>query len=130
MPALTFHLPLLVFLLLTALPAPARQGASGASGASPVVIDICRELKRPPAVCQCSATKMQANVNQAAFDHYQAVGATYLQLKREGKRRRTAWSMAVTERATVTGEPLDQLTEKMALAADDHHLAIQACGQQ
>lgn len=127
---LTINLPILTALLLTVTPVQAQQTGGKLVNASPVVIEICRELKRPPAICKCSATKMQASVVKESFDHYQAVGATYLRLKRDGKRRRHAWSIAVSERADSTGEHLDQLTEKMTIAADDHLHAIQDCGKQ
>ncbi|MFK7964392.1 MAG: hypothetical protein AB8C46_10565 [Burkholderiaceae bacterium] len=106
------------------------QAANDAPQVSPAIVDICLDLKRPPAICTCSATKLQASVQKDAFEHYHAVGARYLQLKRQGQRRRQAWAMAVNQRAESTGEQPEQLTEKMAGAADDHLLAIQDCGQQ
>lgn len=130
MPALTICLPLLTALLLMATPLAAQQSASKPVDTGPAVVDICLELKRPPAICKCSAAKMQASVAKKSFDDYQAVGTTYLRLKRDGKRRRQAWAMAVSERADSSGEPLDQLTEKMTIAADDHLNAIQDCGKQ
>lgn len=130
MPALPISFSLLTALLLTTKSLPAQQTGNKPPAHAPAVVDICRELKRPLAVCECSADKMQARIAKESFNHYQAVGVTYLRLKRAGKRRRQAWTMAVSERAKSSGEPVDQLTEKMSITADDHLNAIQDCGKQ
>lgn len=116
---------MLVFSLLLAM-----GNGHAADPSTPSVIDLCLDLKRPLHMCQCSATRLEQQSGKKDFHDYAAVSGTYLQNKRSGMRRRTAWSNALSELSKTSGEPAETLSDRLDVIAGKHRITMQQCSQQ
>ncbi len=116
---------------ILALPSLLAIGSGQAADTfTPSIIDLCLDLKRPLHMCRCSATRLEQQSETKDFHDYAAVSGTYLQNKRSGMRRRTAWSNALSELSKTSGEPAETLSDRLDVIAGKHRIMMQQCSQQ
>lgn len=109
----------------------ADRGADTATviTAHPAIVELCLETKRPPAMCECAARRI-AQSHPTTVQHYADVANSYLGKRRDGMRRREAWSFAIQARAAASGQNSSEFSDAIDATAGDHQVAMHACGQE
>ncbi len=99
-----------------------------ASQPHPAVVEICLESKRPAPMCECAARRLAAEFPDQA-DAYAEVANRYLSNRRDGLRRRDAWSQAVEMVGTRGDRSSDTFADAIDRVSAAHQAAMLACGR-
>lgn len=94
----------------------------------PAVVEICLESKRPAPMCECAARNLAAEFPDQA-DAYAEVANRYLSNRRDGLRRRDAWSQAVAIVGTRGDRSPDTFANDIDRVSAAHQAAMLACGR-
>ncbi len=67
----------------------------GSMAFADAVVDMCRDLGRSVALCQCAADALRNDVGGSAYEVYEAVGSAYRVNQSAGQDRGDAWTSAL-----------------------------------
>jgi len=111
------------FLLAGAVLLPAAALAQDGDA----VIGMCAGLGTPEA-CHCAADRLRAEIGEADYTLYEAIGADYLSRLAAGEGRATAWDAALEGVAAKNGQQRRPLMDRMNEIGSAHSAAIKTCG--